>query len=79
MKKFSTHIPTQDYWGPEEPMTLKEILALGKSKGVLFQVLDTPVPDGLNSYEESYPDNAVIFDVETEDLVAVEQIRGTGT
>ena len=71
--KVDIHIPQQEFWGSAQPMTLKRALALGTRKNVVFRVLDTPVPDGLNNYEATHPDRAVLFDVETEDLIAVEE------
>jgi hypothetical protein len=72
MKSYDLHIPQQGFWGTQTPMALAQTLALAVQRGVRLQILPKPIPNGLNEYEAAHPDAAVLFDVETEDLIAVE-------
>lgn len=72
--KYDVHIPSQDFWGSDDLMTLEQAVAFGISKGIQFRILDSPVVNGLGNYETDHPDKAVLFDVETEDLIAVEEV-----
>lgn len=71
MKTLELHIPVQDYWGGDL-WTLDGAVKMAASHGITLKVLDSPLKDGLNEFELMYPDKAVVFDVETEDVYAVE-------
>ena len=69
--KFELHAPAQDYWGADL-CTFDGAVKLAASKGIALRVLDSPRRDGLNEFEFTNSDKAVVFDVETEDVYAVE-------
>lgn len=71
MKVYNLHSSQNHFFGLDNPGTLKSMLDLAASLGL--SMIEKSIPDGLNSYEDRYPNKAVIFDVRSEDVVMVEE------
>lgn len=69
-KKFDIHIPTEEFWGFGDPDTLEQVLSFARNKQIRME--NKYMANGLDEYERCHPSRAVIFDVETEDVYAVE-------
>jgi hypothetical protein len=69
-KVYDLHSPRHNFYGCEEPQSLKDIEALAES--MELNMTDFFISDGLNSYEDQHPNKAVIFDVRSEDVIKIE-------
>lgn len=67
---YSLHSPKDKYYGEDEGLPLRDVLAQATEFGLTM--VDRAIPDGLNKFEEQNPDRAVIFDIRSEDVVMVE-------
>jgi len=72
MKKYALHSPRHGLFGLEEPYTLENVTSLAKSLGLSMK--RDFIPDRLNPFVGQNPKTAVIFDVESEDVIMVEEI-----
>jgi sugar phosphate isomerase/epimerase len=70
LKVYELHSPRHKFFGSNEPECIKKVCALAKSMGL--NMMNEFIPDGLNTYENNYPDKAVIFDVRSEDVIMIE-------
>jgi hypothetical protein len=67
---YNLHSPRDKFFGCDEPQSLNYLISLANSMGLDMKKIF--IPDGLNPYEEKYPDKAVIFDVRSEDVLMIE-------
>ena len=71
MKVYELHSPRDNFYGYDEPRSLKEIVALATSMGL--DMVKCHIPEGLTPYEDQHPNKAVIFDARSEDVIMVEK------